>query len=151
MPAILVTWLNPFENKVISLHPNTPAHENNHLHEKWDIQLISQLLKCGEGVRLTNIQPNGWPATSCKHAVKEKMWYGFFNWQVAAYTEIRGKCHVLPLKQFSGGQSIMHKEPEKDLMFVLACWVPKPLKGNMCNFVSCQMPIAFEEEKYGDP
>jgi len=59
MPAILLTWLNSFENKVISLHPNTPAHENNHLHEKWDIQLISQLLKCGEGVRLTNIQPNG--------------------------------------------------------------------------------------------
>jgi len=40
--------LNIFENEIIPLHPNTPAHDNDTIHEKRKRQLQFQILKGGE-------------------------------------------------------------------------------------------------------
>ena len=62
--------MNSSENEIITLHPNTPAHENDDFHLESDMKLKLELSKCSERIKRINLQINGFPAAMCKTARK---------------------------------------------------------------------------------
>jgi hypothetical protein len=40
--SLLDNWLLPSKDKIILSHPNTPAHQDDNVHEKHQIEFISE-------------------------------------------------------------------------------------------------------------
>lgn len=96
----LKTWIHLTKDHVIPYLPNRLAHQHYYLHEKWDLQLIFEVLEILERVSIVvhlNVNPR--PTLRGKRAFQEKLGQRFFNRAIAQDTVVVLEHHVFPFEQ----------------------------------------------------
>lgn len=63
LTTIVKMWLKSSEDKIIPLHPDAPAHENNYVHKERNPYLFLELLQSDKRIIIPGEKAN-WSPTS---------------------------------------------------------------------------------------